>query len=98
MANNAAYLARADRSAPVNPARGWVFKKRCRGRLGPPGTFCRHTYRIRSLSWAEGKGTYNSLSNLPGLSIAASIMSGLLVAANKKTKPLPMTPSISVRN
>jgi hypothetical protein len=38
------------------------------------------------------------LSNLPGLSIAGSIISGLFVAAITKTSLLSSRPSISVSN
>ena len=45
-----------------------------------------------------GKGTYNSLSNLPGRNMAGSIISGLFVAAITNVCFLDSIPSISVSN
>ena len=60
--------------------------------------YLQRVWSIESRSSLFGSGTYNSLYNLPGLSIALSIISGLLVAAITNTFLLSSSPSISVRS
>jgi hypothetical protein len=62
------------------------------------GLFFHKVFKILNLSLLLGKGTYSSLSSLPGLNIALSIISGLFVAAMTKTFLLSSSPSISVSN
>ena len=64
----------------------------------PIGSFLHTVFRIENRSSLEGNGTYRSLSRRPGLSIAGSIISGLLVAAITKTPFRSSSPSISVRS
>lgn len=88
----------ADRSAPENPSQlslcaiafSWISLS--------SGSFDVTVYRIENLSSYVGRGTYKSLSNRPGLSIAGSMISGLFVAAITKTPLRSSRPSISVRS
>ncbi len=56
------------------------------------------TSRMRSRAVSSGLPTSTSLSNLPGLRRAGSIMSGRLVAPMTVTLRIPSTPSMDVRS
>mmetsp|Transcript_3349 Transcript_3349/g.11367 ORF Transcript_3349/g.11367 Transcript_3349/m.11367 type:complete len:210 (-) Transcript_3349:2500-3129(-) len=60
------------------------------------GIFRINALKISSRALLSGKGTYKSLSNLPGRNIAGSIISGLFVAAITNVAFLDSIPSISV--
>ncbi|EER32771.1 ribosome biogenesis ATPase RIX7 [Candida tropicalis MYA-3404] len=55
-------------------------------------------FKISNLSSGEGNSIYKVLSNLPGLNIAGSIISGLLVAPITNTPFSSFNPSNSVNN
>jgi len=84
------------KSAPEKPSRAESWEIYQRQTSFETGLFLICVFKILSLSSLFGKGTYKSLSSLPGLSIAGSIMSGLFVAAITKTYHRSSKPSISV--
>jgi len=93
-----ASLVKADRSAPENPSNSSLLAIETKSTSEERGTFLQQVLSICKRSYELGNGTYNSLSSLPGLSIAGSIMSGLLVAAITNTPTRSSNPSISVSN
>ena len=62
------------------------------------GIFLNPILRMCNLASTFGRGTFISLSNLPGLKRAESIMSSLFVAAITITFARDSTPSISLSN
>eukprot|EP00835_Amoeboradix_gromovi_P005314 NODE_488_length_7780_cov_0.211691.p4 type:complete len:192 gc:universal NODE_488_length_7780_cov_0.211691:5465-4890(-) len=96
MASALASRTKAVKSAPVNP---FVYPA-----IIPMSVFSSNgmllvtVFSIKNRSSFVGIGTYIILSILPGLNNAASIMSGLFVAAKTNTPSLPSTPSSSVSN
>eukprot|EP00962_Isochrysis_galbana_P018378 scaffold5305_cov107-Isochrysis_galbana.AAC.2 len=95
-APTAASRTREARSAPENPSHLGSRPMASRSTSGPSGVLRVAARRMSALDSGGGRGTYRSLSSLPGRSMAGSMMSGLFVAPMTKTEFRFSSPSISV--
>lgn len=78
IASKAAVVTKLDKSAPVKFSQFLANSLKSTSSIGD---FFAKVFRISSLPYSSGNGTYNGLSILPGLRIAGSRISGLLLAA-----------------
>jgi len=92
----AASLARDSMSAPVYPSVSLDSLSRSTDLSS--GIFSVWIFRICNRPSSSGTGTYTILSNLPGLRIAGSRMSGRFVAPMIRMSEELLSPSISVRS